>query len=130
MDITPPIRGIDHVQVVAPPGAEHAARRFYGSLLGLEERPKPPGVAGTGGVWFRCGVQELHVGVADPHTPAVRAHPALAVEPGELTALAARLERAGLAVEWDARIAGVSRFFVSDPFGNRIELLAAPAGRA
>jgi len=29
------IRGIDHVQLAAPPGCEDAARAFYGVLLGL-----------------------------------------------------------------------------------------------
>jgi catechol 2,3-dioxygenase-like lactoylglutathione lyase family enzyme len=34
------IVGLDHVQVAAPVGCEHAARDFYGRLLGLEEIEK------------------------------------------------------------------------------------------
>ena len=30
------IRGIDHVQVAAPPNCEHEARSFYGGVLGLK----------------------------------------------------------------------------------------------
>jgi hypothetical protein len=35
------IRGVDHVQLAAPPGSETEARRFFGGLLGLDELPKP-----------------------------------------------------------------------------------------
>ena len=37
----------------------------------------------------------------------------------------ARLEATGYTVEWDDVIAGVDRFYVHDPFGNRLELVAA-----
>jgi catechol 2,3-dioxygenase-like lactoylglutathione lyase family enzyme len=122
------ITGLDHVQVAAPPGCEAAARRFYGELLGLPEVAKPAPLQAAGGAWFACGGQQLHVGVADDFTPARKAHPALAVsgEP-ELRALAARLEAAGAAVGWDDRLPGVARFYTSDPWGNRVELLAGSA---
>ncbi len=123
-----PVSGIDHVQVAAPAGCEEAARRYYGSLLGLEEIRKPPLLAARGGVWFRIGAQELHVGVAEPFAPATKAHPALRVESAaELERLAARLEASGVAVVWadEAEISGAARFFVADPWGNRLELIAA-----
>ena len=122
-----PLLGVDHVQVAAPPGCEPAARRFFGDLLGLDEVRKPPVLAARGGVWFRVGAQELHVGVADDFAPALKAHPALrAGSTAELEALAARLEAAGHAVAWadPAEIPGTQRFFVDDPWGNRLELLA------
>lgn len=122
-----PIAGIDHVQVAAPVGCEAAARRFYGSLLGLEEIVKPPLLAARGGVWFRVGSQELHVGVADPFMAATKAHPALRVASrAKLAQLAARLEEHDIEVSWpDAEeIPGSLRCYVHDPFGNRIELLA------
>ena len=34
------IAQLDHVQIVAPPGSEAAARDFYGSLLGMPEFQK------------------------------------------------------------------------------------------
>jgi catechol 2,3-dioxygenase-like lactoylglutathione lyase family enzyme len=121
------ITGLDHVQVAAPPGCEAEARGFYGRLLGLAELEKPAPLAGRGGVWFACGSQQLHVGVVADFTPAGKAHPALAVSgAAELDVLAERLTLAGAPVHWDAELPGVARFFTEDPWGNRIELLAAP----
>jgi catechol 2,3-dioxygenase-like lactoylglutathione lyase family enzyme len=116
------IRRLDHVQVSAPPGCEDAARRFYAGLLGMTEVPKPPGLVEGGGAWFRAGDAELHVGVSDDHTGAAKAHPAFGVDRGELAALASRLDRSGSEVVWDRRISGVPRFYVLDPFGNRVEI--------
>jgi catechol 2,3-dioxygenase-like lactoylglutathione lyase family enzyme len=121
-----PITGLDHVQVAAPAGCESEARRFYGALLGLDEITKPPLLASRGGVWFRVGAQELHVGVADAFVAADKAHPALhAGSLRELERLAARLEADGVDVGWAEadEIPGTRRFFVHDPWGNRVELL-------
>ncbi|MBL8776509.1 MAG: glyoxalase [Acidimicrobiales bacterium] len=118
------IVGVDHVQVAAPPGCEDAARHFYGELLGMPELPKPPVLAARGGCWFRCGAQELHVGVEADFAPARKAHPGLLAD--DLEDLAARLTAAGHDVVWDDANPGVTRFHVHDPWGNRLELLAAP----
>jgi catechol 2,3-dioxygenase-like lactoylglutathione lyase family enzyme len=119
------VDGLDHVQVAAPPGCEREARSFYGDLLGLAELPKPGNLEGGGGVWFAAGAQELHVGVAADFVAARKAHPGLRVDSdAALDALASALTTAGAAVEWDDRIPGRRRFFTSDPWGNRIELLA------
>jgi catechol 2,3-dioxygenase-like lactoylglutathione lyase family enzyme len=121
----PSLLGIDHVQVAGPPGCEAEARRFYGELLGLEEIPKPPALAARGGVWFRCGAQELHVGIEADFRPARRAHPGLRVADGRaLDALRRRLLDHGVRVdEPPGEVSGVVRFFAFDPFGNRLELL-------
>jgi catechol 2,3-dioxygenase-like lactoylglutathione lyase family enzyme len=121
------ITGLDHVQVAAPRGCEAQARRFYGELLGLAELEKPEPLRAAGGAWFALGAQQLHVGVADPFTAATKAHPAIRVsdEP-RLRALAGRLEAAGAPVRWDERLPDAVRFYTDDPFGNRLELLAAP----
>jgi catechol 2,3-dioxygenase-like lactoylglutathione lyase family enzyme len=115
--------GIDHVQVAAPPGAEGQARSFYGDLLGLPELEKPENLRARGGVWFACGAHQLHVGIADPFTPATKAHPALALATADLDRLADRLMQAGCAVQWDDAIPGTRRFYTADPWGNRIELV-------
>jgi catechol 2,3-dioxygenase-like lactoylglutathione lyase family enzyme len=120
------VLGIDHVQVAAPPGSEGQARRFYGDLLGLPELPKPEALRERGGVWFACGSHQLHVGVAEPFSPARKAHPALAVA-AALDRLAARLASADYAVQWDDTIPGTRRFFTADPWGNRIELVGRSA---
>src|SRR5581483_8315179 len=116
--------GIDHVQVAAPPGSEHAARSFYGELLGLPELDKPETLRARGGVWFACGAHQLHVGIADPFSPATKAHPALAVAADDLDPLAGRLAQRGCAVQWDDAIPGTRRFYTADPWGNRIEFVA------
>ena len=119
------ITGIDHVQVAAPPGCEPAARGFYGELLELAEVDKPPALPARGGCWFAVGGQQLHVGVAQPFTPSARAHPALHVDDrAALETLAARLQAGGFTVERDDVIPGTARFYVHDPFGNRLELVA------
>jgi len=117
---------LDHVQVAAPPGCEAPARAFYGELLGLPEVEKPESMRASGGAWFALGAQQLHVGVEDPFAPAAKAHPGLSVTDEELDALAERLEAAGAPVTWDDRMPGARRFYAADPFGNRLELLAAP----
>lgn len=118
------ITGVDHVQLAMPRGREDDARAFYGGLLGLEELAKPPALRARGGVWFATGAQQLHLGVEEPFAPARKAHPALAVGAGDLDAFAAALAAAGVPVAWDDAIPGVRRFYVADPFGNRLELLS------
>jgi catechol 2,3-dioxygenase-like lactoylglutathione lyase family enzyme len=117
---------LDHVQVAAPAGCETEARRFYGELLGLSEIEKPPALGARGGVWFAVGGAQLHVGVAEPFTAAVKAHPAFRVDPSWLPVLADRLAGAGAPVQWPPgdEIPGVRRFFTADPWGNRLEVLA------
>lgn len=125
------VSGIHHVQVAAPAACEDEARRFFGTLLGLEELRRPPGLAARGGCWFATGAQELHVGVEEPFAPAAKAHPALEVAtPEALEELAARLEAAGVEVRRPAsgELPGWRRLHVSDPWGNRLELLAREPG--
>ena len=117
---------LDHVQLAAPAGCEDAARAFFVGLLGLEEKPKPASMQASGGVWFVAGMLELHVGVQANFRPAKKAHVGLrAGNVPVLEALAVRLEAAGHAPRWDARLPGFKRFFVDDPWGNRLEVLAA-----
>lgn len=120
--------GLDHVQVAAPAGCEKAARRFYGELLGLPEVEKPEALRKRGGAWFRAGAQHLHVGVEEGFAPARKAHPALLVEDGALDALGERLSAAGVDVAWDDSLPGARRFYATDPWGNRLELLSAGRG--
>ena len=121
------IVALDHVQVAAPEGCEDEARAFYGGLLGLPEIEKPEALARRGGVWFRVGDEQLHVGVTPEFVASAKAHPAFRVlSAGELEQLAARLEAHGVAVMRpdSAEIPGTARIFVFDPWGNRVELVA------
>ncbi|HTR54483.1 MAG TPA: VOC family protein [Kofleriaceae bacterium] len=120
--------GIDHVQVAAPSGCEAAARRFYGELLGLPEIPKPAELAARGGLWFRCGAHQLHVGIESEFRPAKKAHPALRLANlAAFEALRARLAAAGVPTRDDVDVDGQARCFADDPWGNRIELVASRA---
>lgn len=112
---------LHHVQVSCPSGGEADVRRFYGDLLGLTEVPKPPVLAGRGGVWFRGDGYELHVGVEERFAPARKAHPAFLVTDAD--ALAARLQAAGAEVGWDGNFPGYRRFHTTDLHGNRVEIL-------
>lgn len=73
------VQGIDHVQVAAPVGCEEEAREFYGNKIGMEEIPKPEELKKRGGCWFKCGNQEIHIGVEQNFNPAKKAHPAFYV---------------------------------------------------
>jgi catechol 2,3-dioxygenase-like lactoylglutathione lyase family enzyme len=112
---------IDHVQLAMPEGGEAEARRFYGDLLGLREVPKPPELARRGGAWFEAGAVKLHLGVEADFRPARKAHPALLVD--GLPALVERLTSAGCRVQAADGVPGHERVHVSDPFGNRVELM-------
>lgn len=116
---------LDHVQLAMPPGEEARAEAFYCGVLGLEVMEKPTALAGRGGRWFASpdGELQLHLGCEEDFRAAKKAHPAVAVD--GLDEMAARLERAGCPVRFDDDLGGVRRFFTEDPFGNRIELLAA-----
>ncbi len=118
-----PVLDIDHVQIAAPAGCEAAARRFYGELLGLTEIEKPEALRGRGGCWFQVGARQLHIGVEADFRPALKAHPAFAV--GDLDLLHDLLHAAGVACRWDDAIEDVRRFYVHDPWGNRLEFLEA-----
>ena len=93
---------------------------FYGALLGMQELEKPESLRARGGVWFAAGAQEVHVGVEEAFTPARKAHPGLVAR--NLVALGDRLRAAGYEPQPDEAIPGLARFFVTDPFGNRLEI--------
>jgi catechol 2,3-dioxygenase-like lactoylglutathione lyase family enzyme len=115
------VYGLDHVQLAMPAGQEAVARKFYSGIFGLTEVPKPANLAKRGGVWFEGGTLRLHLGVEADFRPAMKAHPAILVR--HLDALARHLGQAGVSVITDEPLEGYNRIYVSDPFGNRLELL-------
>jgi catechol 2,3-dioxygenase-like lactoylglutathione lyase family enzyme len=112
---------LDHIQLAMPAGGEDEARAFYSSLLGLIEVPKPTNLAKRGGVWFESGPIKVHLGVEANFRPARKAHPAFRVD--DLATLMATLQAAGVEIVTDEPLPGSDRCYISDPFGNRIELL-------
>ena len=112
---------LDHVQLAMPAGGEDLARSFYRDVLGLAELPKPANLAARGGIWFAGGSLKLHLGVEAGFRPARKAHPALLVE--NLSALLARCTAAGFPPTEDEPLEGYTRAYLTDPFGNRIEVM-------
>ncbi|PZE19888.1 glyoxalase [Paenibacillus xerothermodurans] len=115
--------GIDHVQLAAPEGCEADARSFFADLLGWNEIPKPENLKKRGGVWFQCGSHQVHIGVQKDFIPAKKAHPAFHVQ--NLDSLREYLlQKSTYVIDDHARSdEGVKRFYLNDPFGNRIEFL-------
>jgi catechol 2,3-dioxygenase-like lactoylglutathione lyase family enzyme len=109
---------------IAEDGAERA-RRFYGTVLGLEERAPVPPLDPERFIWFRVGGdRELHLQLTDEEPPE-RPHFCLAVD--DLEAARAQLERGGVEIRNGTQLVGRPRFTCRDPFGNLVELAELPA---
>jgi catechol 2,3-dioxygenase-like lactoylglutathione lyase family enzyme len=117
---------LNHVQLPMPPGGEDRARAFYRKVRGLRQIPQPPVLAARGGVWFEIGELQLHLGVESDFRPARKAHPALDVS--DFDALAVHCEAADHTPHFDDELSHLRRFNVDDPFGNRLEFIAAVPG--
>ena len=115
------ITAIHHIQITAPRDCEARARKFYGELLGLVEIEKPLELQKRGGVWFEFNGQQLHIGVEDNFVAPKKAHPAFSV--AGLAAFREKLTAAGYATQDDELFIGYNRFYVQDPFGNRLEFV-------
>lgn len=115
------ITRLDHVQLAMPPGGEEQARAFYGRLLHLRELEKPEALKAKGGCWFAGQGVELHLGVQVDFAPATKAHPGLRV--ADLAAAQAELAAADITIVPDDSNVKVRRFYVNDPFGNRLEFI-------
>ena len=123
-----PIVALDHVQVAAPAGCEEAARGFYGALLGLEEIAKPPasrrarrglvprrhpGAARGGGGTLRGGDE------GPSGAPRLDGRASSSGSP-----IASKRAGSPSGGPTRRRFPGRTRFFVDDPWGNRLEFVA------
>lgn len=116
------ITAIDHVLLAMPKDEESKAIEFYADILGLAQVSKPASLQENGGAWFSNGTVMVHLGGEADFRPARKAHPAFAVR--DIDAFAEQLEQHHLTLTWDERLLPQTRrFFVFDPFGNRIEFL-------
>ena len=109
---------LTHVNVTIPSGGEEAARSFYGGLLGLREIPKPEAIRARGGVWFDAGGLHVHLSAIDEPRDLSQRH--FGLECADVEGLRIKLTAAGVPID-EGRLAPWKRFFVRDPFGNRIE---------
>jgi catechol 2,3-dioxygenase-like lactoylglutathione lyase family enzyme len=119
------IQELHHVNVTVPGDLEVATKRFYGSVLGLEELPKPEGTRKSG-AWYQIGTVQLHLSIEDEADGLSARHICLAVS--DLDKAQRRFQNAGVDIIPDDRpIPGTSRFYVRDPGGNRIEIVQTKA---
>lgn len=114
------IKRLDHIQICIPKGAEEEARKFYSGLLGLEEIEKPYELKSSGGLWFKTGNIELHLGVEE-NTVKTKSHPAFEIE--DIDEVKNLLLQKGVKIKDEIQIPDRKRFSFYDPFGNRVELL-------
>jgi len=111
---------LSHINVTMPPGGEEIARAFYHGLLGLSEISKPESLRVRGGAWFDAGGLDIHVS-AEESRGGADTYRHFGLECEDVDGLRARLQKADIETE-DGRPAPWKRFFVRDPFGNRIEI--------
>ncbi|MGC2493598.1 VOC family protein [Candidatus Binatus sp.] len=121
------IIGLDHVNLLIDAGddALSTTRTFYEGLLGLQPLERPSDTdSGNPVAWYQCGVQQLHLTTekdAWSVNKKSRRHPAFRV--ADLEALREKLESAGIEIIAGNRFPGQERFFVRDPWGNRLEFV-------
>jgi catechol 2,3-dioxygenase-like lactoylglutathione lyase family enzyme len=108
--------------IAIPAASEATARAFYVDILGLVEMCKPDSLTMRGGLWLSTGSLAVHLGIDPDFHPARKAH--IALEVRDLESLRIDLRRHGYGVSpVECELPGFTRFYVSDPFGNRIELM-------
>ena len=117
------ITGIDHVQIAVPKAREAETLRFYREVFALPEIAKPEELRARGGAWFQIGALQMHIGVdPDPANPLPKSKRHVCFLVGDLAKAKAHVMAAGVAIEEESVAEGLSRFFVRDPAGNRIEI--------
>ncbi|MBD8591505.1 VOC family protein [Peribacillus castrilensis] len=114
-------KSIDHYQLASPKNTENQSRKFFTEILMFREVKKPPSLSSNGGLWFESGSIKIHVGTEDHFIPARKAHPALEVE--NLNEFKQHLMTKHISFTEDGRLPGANHIYLSDPFGNRIEIL-------
>jgi catechol 2,3-dioxygenase-like lactoylglutathione lyase family enzyme len=114
---------IHHIQIFVPREVEQETKHFYGTLLGLQEIPKPEAFRKNGGAWYQHGPNELHLSLEsmsmDNHSS--RRHVCYMVE--DLGHAEKVLREAGVEILPDTTpFDQWKRFYARDPGGNRIEI--------
>ena len=109
---------IDHVSVLVTDLPR--ARHFYRDVLGLREIAKPR-TFDFEVLWFDLGNQQLHL-LRKP-APDTRSPRHFALRVTDVKAARAHFRSHGIETQKTTPIPGCDRFFVSDPDGNRIEII-------
>lgn len=114
---------LQHTTIPMPPGGNEEARRFYGSVLGLPEKPVPSSLDASRIVWFSVSEDgdELHLLTQEDVDPGVSGqHLCLVVD--NLDEIRAELEGDGVEIGEEPTIHNRPRFSFRDPFGNKVEI--------
>ena len=117
------IIALHHVNVTVPAELESEAKKFYASVLGLQQVPKPA-TSRQSGAWYQIGSNQLHLSVEDEQQSVSSRHVCFTVQ--DLAATEKRFRAAGVEIIPDARPQpGSPRFYVRDPAGNQLEIVQA-----
>src|SRR5438874_477316 len=117
----PMVAALHHVNVTVSTEEEAAAKNFYGSILGLNQVPKPAGSRQTG-AWYQIGGNQLHLSVEDEGPSISSRHVCFTVD--DLAEAEKKFRDAGVEINSDPRpIPGARRFYVRDPGGNQLEIV-------
>ncbi len=108
---------LDHILISIPEGKTEEARDFYKQVLGLSEIS---GGHPHNAIWFNIADIQLHIR-EEATSPLSARHPAFEIR--NLEEARQELEQKGVAISYSSDIDGRQRFFIRDPFGNRIEFL-------
>ena len=109
---------IDHVSVLVTDLGR--SRHFYRDVLGLREIPKPR-TFDFKALWFDLGNQQLHL--LQKPAPDSRSPRHFALRVTDVPAARAHFRGHGIDIQETTPIPKCDRFFVSDPDGNRIEII-------
>ena len=113
------VLGLHHAHICCPPGGEAQARTFYVDQLGLNELPRPAHL-GVGWWYALPDGGQVHLSTETDVGAHPRRHFALRVD--DVAGMRRALEAQGVRSEDAVEIPNVSRCYVFDPFGNKIEL--------
>ncbi|MEP6636147.1 MAG: VOC family protein [Acidobacteriota bacterium] len=121
------IISLEHVNVRVAPAVEAAAKHFYGTVLGLQELPKPAELQGRGGAWYQLGSVQLHLSRdGSAANEGSKRHICFVV--ADVEKAQQEFAEAGVEIIPDEEpLAGSPRFYVRDPGGNLIEIAEGKA---
>jgi catechol 2,3-dioxygenase-like lactoylglutathione lyase family enzyme len=109
---------IDHCSVLIT--NVERSRRFYRDVLGLQEINKPRTFDFVV-LWFQLADQQVHLLLKEKADSFSPRHFALRVN--DVAAARKYFRQKDVRIEESTPIPGADRFFISDPDGNRIEII-------
>jgi glyoxylase I family protein len=121
MTTAPSFTNLDHVTIVITDWPRAVA--FYRDVLGMREVAIPTTFPGAGLPvrWFQIGSQFIHLYKSDAADPPSPRH--FAIHVGDIGAARDYFAGKDVATSETVKIPGADRFFISDPDGNRIEVI-------